>query len=42
MSAPLVELENVSVSIPVPSGALHAVRDVSLTVARGESLGIVG
>src|SRR5215475_3035065 len=46
---PIVELENVSKEFPVRQGVfargrarVHAVEDVSLTVNRGETLGIVG
>jgi oligopeptide/dipeptide ABC transporter ATP-binding protein len=38
----LLSVENLSVTYPAPTGALHAVRDVSLQVNRGEVLGIVG
>ena len=48
--SPLIDLENVSVQFQVGSGALfsrnraviHAVNDVSLTIYKGESLGLVG
>ncbi|MGE3992102.1 dipeptide ABC transporter ATP-binding protein [Pseudorhodoplanes sp.] len=39
---PLLEVENLSVDISVPSGTLHAVRDVSLSVGSGETLCLVG
>jgi peptide/nickel transport system ATP-binding protein len=38
----ILEVENLSVDIKVPSGTLHAVQNVSFTVARGETLCIVG
>ncbi len=41
MSA-LLEVCNLSVDIRAPGGALRVVRDVSLTVARGEAVGLVG
>ena len=47
--SPLVELENLSKLFPVRQGVfargkeyVHAVENVSLTVNRGETLGIVG
>ncbi|MDJ0388836.1 ABC transporter ATP-binding protein [Roseomonas sp. E05] len=40
--APLLELAGLSVDIPTEAGVLHAVRDVSLTVRRGETLCVVG
>lgn len=40
--APLLEVRNLSVTLPVGSGKLHAVRDVSFSLQRGEALGIVG
>ncbi|MGH6778673.1 MAG: ABC transporter ATP-binding protein [Bradyrhizobium sp.] len=41
MSA-LLEIQNLDVRIPLATGTLHPVRDVSLSVARGETLCIVG
>jgi peptide/nickel transport system ATP-binding protein len=41
-AAPLLDLRHLAVDIPVPGGVLHAVRDVSLTVRRGETLCVVG
>ncbi|WP_159587232.1 ABC transporter ATP-binding protein [Chelativorans xinjiangense] len=38
----LLEIRGLSVALPLPSGALHAVRDVDLTLDRGQSIGIVG
>jgi len=38
----VLEVRNLSVAYAVPGGALHAVRDVSLSVVRGEVLGIMG
>jgi peptide/nickel transport system ATP-binding protein len=42
MDAPLLEVEDLSVDIPVPAGRLRAVRGVSFTVRRGETLCLVG
>lgn len=42
MSSPLLEIDNLSVQLSVPAGELHAVRNLSLTLGQGESLGIVG
>jgi peptide/nickel transport system ATP-binding protein len=42
MSAPLLSLHNVVVEYPVGARTLSAVADVSLTVAKGETLGLVG
>ncbi|GGB19834.1 dipeptide ABC transporter ATP-binding protein [Allosediminivita pacifica] len=39
---PMLEIDNLSVTLDLPAGPLHAVRDVSLSLDRGESLGIVG
>lgn len=39
---PLLEIEALSVDIPMPNGVLHAVRDVSFKLNKGEALGIVG
>lgn len=42
MSAPLLELRDVRTHYPVRSGLVRAVDGVSLTLARGEVLGLVG
>ena len=42
MTAHLLEVRDLNVDIPLPHGQLHAVRDVSLTVGTGESVGLVG
>jgi len=44
MSAPppLLEVEDLTVTAPGPDGPLEIVRDVSLTLAEGELLGLVG
>lgn len=39
---PLLEIRNLHKDFPVKRKALHAVRDVSLTLSEGECLGIVG
>ena len=41
-AAPLLEVEHLSVEFGAPGAALHAVDDVSFTVAPGEVVGIVG
>ncbi|WP_431299883.1 ABC transporter ATP-binding protein [Tabrizicola sp. BL-A-41-H6] len=38
----VLEVQNLSVAYAMPGGALQAVRDVSLSIARGEVLGIMG
>ena len=42
MTAPLLEARRLSVRIPVAAGTLHAVRDASIAVRRGETLCVVG
>src|SRR3954447_11197283 len=39
---PLLEIENLSVAFPSRNGMVHAVDDVSITLDKGEVLGIVG
>ena len=41
MTSPLVDLQNLRIAFPTPSGLAEAVRGVSLTIGR-EKLGIVG
>jgi oligopeptide/dipeptide ABC transporter ATP-binding protein len=41
-SNPLLSLEGLNVTFASPDGDVHAVRDLSLTVAHGECLGVVG
>ncbi|WP_375691712.1 ABC transporter ATP-binding protein [Pseudooceanicola sp. LIPI14-2-Ac024] len=38
----LLNIQNLDIRLNLPGGSLHAVRDVSLSLAKGESLGIVG
>ncbi|MYA62266.1 MAG: ABC transporter ATP-binding protein [Dehalococcoidia bacterium] len=40
--APLIQMENLAVTFNTPRGAFRAVRDASLEIARGETLGLVG
>ena len=40
MSA-LLEVQSLNVDLPLPAGMLHAVRDVSFSVATGETLSLV-
>ena len=42
MNAPRLDMRGVHVSLPLRGGAVAAVNDVSLTVAAGEVLGLVG
>ncbi len=42
MGEHILEVKNLAVSIPVPSGMLHPVQNISLHVDRGETLCIVG
>ncbi|WP_282605290.1 ABC transporter ATP-binding protein [Pelagibius sp. Alg239-R121] len=42
MTERILEVENLTIDIPVPSGILHAVQDISIHVDRGETLCIVG
>jgi peptide/nickel transport system ATP-binding protein len=42
MGEPVLAIEGLSVDIATPRGILHAVRDVSLEVRRGETLCLVG
>ncbi|MCY4454305.1 MAG: ABC transporter ATP-binding protein [Immundisolibacterales bacterium] len=42
MAGPILEVENLSVDIPVPAGLLHPVQEVDFRVERGRTLAIVG
>ena len=42
MSAPLIEVKHVKKYFNVPAGKNHAVDDVSFTIEKGETLGVVG
>jgi peptide/nickel transport system ATP-binding protein len=42
MSTPLLQVENLKKYFEVPAGYLHAVDDVSFSISRGETLGVVG
>ncbi|HOA16099.1 MAG TPA: ABC transporter ATP-binding protein, partial [Bacillota bacterium] len=42
MSRPLLEVKNLKKYFPVNSGSLHAVDDVSFTIDKGRTLGVVG
>ncbi len=42
MSQPLVEIKNLKKYFKTPKGQLHAVDDVSLTIEKGKTLGVVG
>ena len=39
---PLIEVRNLKKYFKVPAGLLHAVDDVSFTINKGETLGVVG
>src|SRR6185437_2397882 len=41
-SNPLLEIEELAISIPTESGLVEAVRGVSLSIEPGETLGVVG
>ena len=42
MDGPLLQIENLSVDYRVGAGTFHALREVSLTLERGEVVGVVG
>src|ERR1041384_3969347 len=39
---PLVSIEHLNVTFPLEDGLVRAVRDVTLTIPRGKTLGLVG
>jgi peptide/nickel transport system ATP-binding protein len=39
---PVIEVKNLFVDLPLPAGMLHAVRNVSFHVSRGETVSLVG
>ena len=39
---PLIEVEGLKVSFHVSEGVVHALEDVSFTIARGQTLAVVG
>jgi oligopeptide/dipeptide ABC transporter ATP-binding protein len=41
-AAPILEIKNVSISYPISIGTVRAVHDVSLSLYKGEALGLVG
>ena len=42
MIQPVLEVDHLTVQFSTDSGVVHAVSDVSFTVARGETLALVG
>ena len=42
MTETILDVENLSVSLKVPSGTLHAVQNINFALCKGETLGIVG
>src|SRR6476661_786807 len=42
MTAPLLELEHVSLDLPIRGQLRRVIHDVTLTIAAGESVGLVG
>jgi peptide/nickel transport system ATP-binding protein len=39
---PLLEIDQLAISVPTENGTVQAVRGISLTIERGETLGVVG
>ncbi|MBR5981301.1 MAG: ATP-binding cassette domain-containing protein, partial [Firmicutes bacterium] len=42
MATPVIEVKSLKKYFPTPRGLLHAVDDVTLTIQKGETLGVVG
>ena len=42
MTAPVLDIQGLSVTLQTPGGPLNAVHDVSFSLSPGEALGIVG
>ena len=42
VTEPLIEVRDLSVNFQTPAGAVEAVKGVSFTIGRGESLALVG
>ncbi|MCQ2501840.1 MAG: ATP-binding cassette domain-containing protein, partial [Lachnospiraceae bacterium] len=42
MSNTVIEVKNLFKYFPTPKGMLHAVDDVSFTIEKGKTLGVVG
>ena len=42
MAQPLLEVSNLQTVFPTDEGVVHAVNDVSFSIARGKTVGIVG
>ena len=40
--APVIEVQNLKKYFPTPRGMLHAVDDVTFTIEKGKTLGVVG
>ena len=40
--APVIEVQNLKKYFPTPRGLLHAVDDVTFTIEKGKTLGVVG
>src|SRR5688572_28200511 len=42
MAAPLLQIDNLNVAFDTSRGSVHPVRDVSLTIYPGQTVGVVG
>jgi len=38
----IIEVKNLEISFKVPEGVVHAIRNISFTIAQGETLALVG